>query len=496
MDPYQNIPQADKNGQTTDPSVAEAIATLQRFRQNLYNFLPYRADAAIELIDALSGNAHARSPAELSLSPLFHREYSSVYDAIEHFFVPSKPEKAIQERREQEQGLLRLLTPFLPRPQQRKFWLFGTDVTYLCRQFAQTMADRTYVYQPNAIEGNQPVTIGHDFSFLGLLPEKPSLQSPPWVTPLLVRRVESTEKAGQVGAEQIAAVVTDESLPFKTDLCVLVEDSAYSGREHLGAVAPHKNLVSIIRLPTNRVVYCPFEQPEKPARGHPTWYGKPFDLKDPDLWPKPDEVGSTLFTSQAGQTYTVLLEGWYDMQRTGTRKIPMHKYPFTLVRARVVDAAGNPIYRHELWLVVIGDRRRELTLLDIWQAYSQRYDVEHFFRFGKQRLLMTAFQTPKVEHEENWWQIVLLAYFQLWLARSLANALPNPWERYLPQPEAGNAAPAAVQRDFERIIRQIGTPAVAPKRRGNSPGRRKGVKMPPRERLSVVKKASKQPVAT
>ena len=46
-------------------------------------------------------------------------------------------------------------------------------------------------------------------------------------------------------------------------------------------------------------------------------------------------------------------------------------------------------------------------------------------RFGKQRLLMTQFQTPDVEHEENWIQFVLLAYVQLWAAKDARNTFTN-----------------------------------------------------------------------
>lgn len=490
MDTQANALQSDPLGQSLDPIIAETVARLQQFRQNLYNFFPHRADAVMELIDALASNTSARSVVELSLSPLFRREYSSVYDAIEHFFVPSQPEKAAQERREHEQALLGLIVPFLPPPQQRRFWLFGTDVTYLPRRFAHTLADRTFVHQPNPIRGNKPVTIGHDYSILSLLPEKGSPQSPPWVVPLIVRRVTSTETANQVASEQIATVVTDDTLPLNDELCVQVEDSAYSARVYLGAVAPHRNLVSIIRLPGNRVVYRQFKRPpgEKNPVGHPIWYGERFDLKDPATWPEPDEVAETTFTTKRGKTYTVQLEAWHDMLRTGTRDIPMHKYPFTLVRARVLDAEGKPVYQRDLWLIVLGKRRRELSLIEIWEAYGQRYDLEHFFRYGKQRLLMAAYQTPEVEREENWWQIVQRAYVQLWLARTLAEALPNPWERYLPQAKAGQVSPSTVQRDFERIIGQIGTPSQPPKRRGNSQGRAKGVKMPARKRQAVVKK--------
>ena len=100
-----------------------------------------------------------------------------------------------------------------------------------------------------------------------------------------------------------------------------------------------------------------------------------------------------------------------------------------------------------------------------YQAYCQRYDLEHFFRFGKTKLLLDRYQTPCVEHEEHWWQVVCLAYIQLWLAAPLAVWFPRPWERYAVT-EAARAVPGPgqVQRQFERIIRQLGTPAQLPKR--------------------------------
>jgi hypothetical protein len=58
----------------------------------------------------------------------------------------------------------------------------------------------------------------------------------------------------------------------------------------------------------------------------------------------------------------------------------------------------------------MGERRNELTLLDIFQAYQRRYDIEHFFRFGKQRLLLDRYQTPETGHEEKWWLMAHLAY--------------------------------------------------------------------------------------
>jgi hypothetical protein len=119
----------------------------------------------------------------------------------------------------------------------------------------------------------------------------------------------------------------------------------------------------------------------------------------------------------------------------------------------------------------------------------QRYDLEHFFRFCKQKLLLDKFQTPDDKHEEHWWRLVTLAYLQLWAAKDAASHLPRPWEQYLPSPAEKQPSPAMVLRDMSRIIWQIGTSAPMPKPRGKSPGRRKGMKLSPRTRQPVMKKA-------
>jgi len=473
--------------------IRESISQLEQFRQELYEAFDLRPDALMELIDASSSTPNARSLVELSLSPFFRREYSSVYDAIDSFFQPSEPEKAEEERRAWEQKWVRLIAPYLPQPQQRKFWLFGIDVVPIPRPFARTLPDRTFVYQPNTVvKGNKPVTIGHQYSHLVFFPEKVEVNDLPWVVPLIVRRVHSEEKATTTGAEQIGTVVEDEALPFHGDLCVHVGDTVYSAVTFLGPVVKHENLVNVVRVRSNRVFYRqPLLVVGKRSRGHPTWYGERFSLKDRSTWGEPDTVEETTFTTRKGHTYHVRLEGWRDVLMRGKRDSPMHQYPFTLIRIRVLDEQGCPVYERTMWLLVIGERRNELSLVEAWEAYSQRYDVEHYFRFGKQRLLMAAYQTPDVEHEENWVWIVALAVAQLWLARDLAEAMPRPWERYLPEAEGKTASPSGVQRDFGRIIRQIGTPAEPPKPRGKSPGRAKGEQQPPRKRHPVIRKGKK-----
>jgi hypothetical protein len=316
--------------------------------------------------------------------------------------------------------------------------------------------------------------------------------------PLSLRRVTTQETKPSVGVQQVNLLLNDQTLPLHQQLCVQVVDSEYSIASYLGEMAEHENLVTIVRVRSNRVFYqMPPPRPASPSRGHPIWYGERFDLKDSDTWGEPDEAIQTTYTNHLDRTYKVQLECWRNLLMTGTREYPMHQHPFTLIRARVFNEAGKQVFQRPLWLLVMGQHRNELSLTEGWEAYRRRYDVEHFFRFGKQRLLMTDYQTPEVQHEENWWQIAQLAYVQLWLARCLAEAMPRPWERYLPQfhtqTKNQEASPSMVQRDFGRIIQEIGTPAKAPKPRGKSPGRTKGDRQKPRKRQKVIKKsASKQ----
>jgi hypothetical protein len=465
---------------------------LEQFRQQVYASVPRRADALMEVVDAVSSNTTARSVVELSLTPCFRHGYGRLSDAIDHFFQPPSLQQAVDARGLHEQQVMRLIVPSLPAPQQRPFWLFGGDVTPAPRPFADTLEDRGFVYQPTTLRGNRPVTIGHQYSALVALPEKVHRTDPPWVVPLSLRRVGSREQGTLVGAHHVETMLADETLPFGQELCVTVVDSAYSGVPFLGRMAPHEHLVTIARLRGNRTLYRPAPHPtDGPCPpGHPTWYGTPFKLGAPTTWGPPDEAATTGWTTRHGRLLLVHLEAWYDLLLRGTTDVARHRHPITHQHGRVVDTEGKLVLQRPVWVILLGKRRRELSLVEAWQAFGRRYDLEHFFRFGKQRLLLTAYQTPDIEHEENWWQIVQLASTQLWLARALARALPRPWERSLPQPATGIATPTTVQRNFGRIIRQLGTPAAVPKPRGNSPGRPKGQRQRRRERQPVVKKGA------
>jgi len=450
---------------------------LTQFRRELYQNITNRADTLVELVDALCSNPRASSVVELSQTACFRRDYSSLFKAIDECELP-------------KMLLPHLLAPYLPQPQQRPFWLLLVDATTQPRPYGHTVADRGMVYQATVVKGNKPVTIGHQYSSvaLGLEPEEGVSGS--WVLPLLTGRVSTSQDKELVGSAQIDALLDDPQLPFGQQLCVEAADSSYSKPSYLYAHRRHPNLVTIARARSNRTFYHQF-QPEPdalPSAGHPRWYGDPFKLSASQDHPAPDETLTRWETSKRGKRYRVEIQAWHSMLMRGKRDIPMHHHPFTLVCITRYDQDGQPAFKRPLWLVVMGERRGELSLEQIYLAYQDRFDIEHFFRFGKQQLLLTHFQTPDVRREETWWQLTHLAFAQLWLARHLTVALPRPWERNLPAMKKQLISPTLVQRDFARIIRQLGTPAQPPKLRNIPAGRAPGLKLPKRPRQPVVVK--------
>ena len=438
----------------------------------------------MELVDALCSYPEAKSVVELSLSPYFRRGHASLYEAISDY--------------QWEKGTLaNLAAPYVPKPVERPFWLFGADVTPQPRPFSSTLKDRGMVHQPNLLKSNKPVTIGHQYSTVGLLPEEKSGLSKSWIVPLSVERVATSEDKEMVGSTQIKHLLEDKRLPWHKDLVAEVVDSSYSKKPYLYANRQFENLVTISRVASNRTFFRMPQASQKPASsGHPTWYGSPFRLKDTETWHEPDEREMTTFRSRRGKEYIVQIEAWFNMLMTGKREpvvLPMHKHPFTLIRILILDPeTGDPAFKRALWLIVMGERRSKISLLDVYHAYVQRYNLEHFFRFGKQKLLLDDFQTPDDKREEAWWQLVHLAYLQLWVARHVVQSLPRPWERNLPAMKAARISPSLVQRDFERIISQFGTPAKKPKPRGNSPGWTPGRKRKSRKRHKVILKGQIQ----
>jgi len=115
--------------------------------------------------------------------------------------------------------LLELIAEVIPSPQQRPFFLLGLDCASIERQFAKTLADRGMVHQPTQIAENKPITIGHSYSMIAVIPERNEGDAP-WTSPLALSRVSTESNSFQKGIVQLNAVLSNPNLPWSKELCV------------------------------------------------------------------------------------------------------------------------------------------------------------------------------------------------------------------------------------------------------------------------------------
>jgi DDE superfamily endonuclease len=123
---------------------------------------------------------------------LFSRSYNSVYKAIKESFNTTIQETnndiEVEVEEEKPNNLIRVVSELIEQPQQRPFYLFATDTTPHPRPYSKTLAERGYIYQPNTIKGNKPISIGHCYSLLSVLPEKETDGHAAWAVPLKARK--------------------------------------------------------------------------------------------------------------------------------------------------------------------------------------------------------------------------------------------------------------------------------------------------------------------
>jgi hypothetical protein len=470
-----------------NPMIELIVAKFQTFRHRLFRLFPYRAGATMDLIDAVSAMTTADSVVKLSLSDLFRRTYSSLTDVLSSLFRTNlKIPPTDEEKQKQAFKVTQLLAEkCAPSSSEKGYVLFAIDCTANSRIYASKVGDRTNVHAPNHVPGQKPITIGHEYSYLVYLPNRAEDRDLHWVVPLSVRRVRSDQSGPQVGLRQLEEIVTQTD--FKEHFCVSVTDAAYSTKYWAIGVNKWPDVVQISRIRGNRKLFRMPASSNQMRRGRPQAYGEELLLQDPS---EPDLEEITTMITRRGKECQVLLQRWNDIIMQGSKEERTHEHPFDLLKVTVTDKKGKPVYRRPLWVIIVGARRREIYSKDAHIAYGRRYDIEHFFRFGKQRLLLVNSQTCETHHEESWHWVGLLAYNMLYHARFLASAVRYPWEKKKVQVLSSIERPSQVQRDYRRIIRKIGTPAPIPKPRGKSPGRQLGNKIGERSDRPVIRKST------
>lgn len=419
---------------------------LRSFRQEVHRLLTKAKDATFELMDAVMTTRHAASLAEFSLSPLFRRQYSSTYEAIED----SRPQ------RNQSMKL------FINRIPSQKYIALAIDHTPWPRPDAKTLKDRTYEHQGKTKNG---IVIGQGYSTIAWLPEGES----GWALPLRHERITSWESPIIKAAWQLKQV-----LKHCQHSAIVFLDREYGNAKWVLAIAECK-VDCIMRIRSNACLYG--IRPVYSGHGRPCKYGKKFKLADSETWIEP-ETCLDLTDTVCGR---VRVKMWTGLYLHGAAKNQVN-----LILVERLDPTKSGKILPPLWLVWTGERT--IPLEEIWDQYLRRFGIEHWYRFAKQRLhwTMPSLKTP--EQCERWSDLMPLMTWQLWLARDLVTQYHLPW-----QSATVKLSPGRVAQSMFALLIDIGTPADPPKSRGKSPGRIKGFKCTPRTRYPVARKTYSRP---
>jgi DDE superfamily endonuclease len=449
------------NGNGTD-----AAAQLRAFRHDFYAALTGWADGLFELSDALlAAPGPVTSVPTLSLEPVFRRSHGSLYKALACGSIDA----------ESMRDLLAATRP--------ADWpaVFAVDASSWPRCDADTSPQRGFYYHPSRHSAGQPIVAGWSYQWVSQL----SWALDSWTTPLDARRIPPSMDTVDATVAQIRELV--DRLPAAGPVPTFVFDAGYDpiALSHELAETPAAVLV---RIRSDRVFYA-----DPPTRapgdiGRPRRHGTRFGCTDPDSWPTPDNQLRTADPVHGQVRVTAWsrlhpkLAGRHRWANTDTPPIVAG----TIIRVDV-EHLPKPTARAKktLWLWWSGPGTPDLNLC--WRAYLRRFDIEHTYRFAKNTLGWTTPALCTPEQADRWTWLVIAAYTQLRLARTLVADLRLPWER---RRDPDKLTPTRVRRGFRGLTARIGTPASPPKTTVAGPGRPKGTHRPPRTRYPAIKKTA------
>jgi len=467
-------------------------SSLAKLRGCYRKLFPYNTDGCIETIDSLSSNVSAKSHIEITLNPLFTRHHTTLSHVVSSYYKPRDAvvveSKMLKEK--VNKNIQNTLCQHIEK-NDKDYYLFAIDVTPYKRPHAKKLTDKGFVYSKAAISSAKPVVIGHKYSYVNYLTEEYH-----WALPLASDRVATTEKDTVVGVEQWTNIISDPNNNFIYKTSVGVFDAAYSNAYSVDRFIKAKTVKSVFiaRIRGDRVLMRPNLIDPDGKKGRPSFFDmeNPFKLKECDTWGDPKDTDQIDWKTKKGKNHTVQIKVWNNLRMRGHKDAKIQKTPLTVIRITVSDKDGKEIYKNPLWLLMVGDWPIEWFINKYWHFYCARFDIEHYFRFGKQRLLMIAFQTSEIINEENWMQFGMISYHQLYHARNLAKDLPRPWEKKRKH-DAAELSPSRVQRDMPRLLEALPQITTEVKARGIPSGRKIGDKIGSRVDSDVVRKSVAKP---
>ena len=441
---------------------------------------------------ALASFRGAKSVVALSKSPVFHHQYSSVSKAVANLARNERELKRVQ----------RLFTEhrlnYFPR---RLVHYFQIDVVNIFREHAPCLRDRQYRHKANnVIFGNKPLGIGYGLSSVNIADFESR-----WSLPLELRRVKSNEDEIEVGAAQIKGIC--ESERFKEGLNVNAADSHYGVAKYISKVALIPNLVNVLRIRHgNKVFASEFQE----TGGAPQIYGEEYHLIEESGWhedrkkekvyrkyltsiyeKKADEYQEIEKVTKCGKELKIELRGWRAMKMRTKKGYRMKEVEFEIVGIRVLEKVSRKrVFKQDVFVAVVGKEREILSLEEVAEVFYHRFDLEVTNRFMKQNLFLEGYQTPDLQHLDNWNVLVQEAMWLLWAASTEVEKVCEKWQKYSePKEEKGGRKTASqTRKGLERLFLTFEKEPFQPKKCKKGMGRKKGENQERRKQYEVVKK--------
>ncbi|WP_330090337.1 NF041680 family putative transposase [Nocardiopsis codii] len=441
------------------PPTVESLSALSRFRTDFHTCLTHHQDALFEVGEALvCAPTPVRHLAQLSLEPEHRRGHGSAYSALAQGRIDT--------------DRLRTSLASLPLPRLHGRTVLACDISPWLRPDAWTSPDRSWCHTYGRGTGQAEMVPGWPYSMIVALEEG----STSWCAPLDVARLPPGADETDFTATRVRALIdrliaANHHHGGDPDIVVVVDAGYDSPR--LAYLLTDLPVQVVGRLPSNRVLYGPAEHLPVQARGRPAKHGAPLRMAAPHTWPEPQTVTTTPTRRYGAAT----ARSWDRMHPRLTHRsawadhpgaLPVIEGTLVLLRVQALPSrrAPKPLW---LWSSATGMRPEQVS--QVWWAYLRRFDIEHTFRFLKQELGWDAPRLRDPSAADRWSWLVVVAYTQLRLARSLVRQVCLPWHRPV---EPDRMSPCRVRRGFRYIRADLPVCVGVPKSCGPGPGRPAG----------------------
>jgi hypothetical protein len=442
-----------------DPDPQVALGELTTFRHELYECLSARADALFELTDCAVHPGAGPLVGGPVLAPEHRRGHGALYDGINHGRVDVTRLRNL------------VATQRLPTAVDGRIVL-AVDVSPWLRPDASTSPGRSFCHTYGRGRDQHLMVPGWPYSIVAAL----ETGATSWTTLLDAVRLAPDTDVAAITALQIREVVGRLIAAGRWqdgDPEILIVADAVYDAPRIAFLLGELPVQVLARMRSDGVLRRSAPARVPGTNGRPPKHGGEFVFGDPATWGA-EQASTTTDTRRYG---TARAHAWDRLHPRLTRRSAWseHEGPLpiiagTVIRLRVdhLPSGGEakPVW---LWWSKVDATQADVDRC--WQAFLRRFDIEHTFRLFKQTLGWTVPQLRSLDSADRWTWLVIAAYTQLRLARSLAKDLRRPWEKPLP---SQRLSPTRVRRGFRNIHAKTGSPAGAPKPSRPGPGRPPG----------------------